>query len=187
MKKYFFILFLLVSISPLVRAQPSNINPSDTVLAREPENGEYDEILITLNVPRIGSVEIPAIIYQEMAYLPVKEFFDFLKIRNNISEDQKTVEGFFMDPKATYTIDKTNKLINYAGNRFELSPADIIITESNFYLRAALYGRVFGLYCQFNFRSLSVNLNTSIELPALREMKLENMRKNMNHLKGEKS
>ena len=40
---------------------------------KEPLSGEFEELLITLNVPRIGSIEIPALIYEEIAYLPWTE------------------------------------------------------------------------------------------------------------------
>ncbi len=39
--------------------------------------------MITLSESQLGAVEIPAIIYNEQAYLPVKEFFDFLEIKND--------------------------------------------------------------------------------------------------------
>jgi len=181
------VLFIVLQAG-FCRAQPSaDLKQSDTVYAHHDiRPGEYDEILITLNVPRIGSIEIPAVIFGETAYLPVKELFDFLKIRNNISPDLHLVEGFFIDPKSVYSIDKNKKLITFEGKKYELHPEDLIITETGMYIRSAIYGQVFGLNCQFSFRSLSVNLITTVELPALREMKLEAMRKNLSQLKGEK-
>jgi hypothetical protein len=154
--------------------------------AHEPTNTEYDEVLITLNVPRIGSIEIPAIVYQETIYLPVKELFDYLKIKNTISSDLRSVNGFFINPAATYSINKSWNQIIYEAKKYELQPSDIVVTESNLYLKSGLFGQVFGLDCKFNFRSLTVNLLTTIELPALREMKLETMHKNMSQLKNEK-
>jgi len=164
----------------------TDITYQKTAARPEPISSDYDEILIILNVPRIGSIEIPAVIYQEIVYLPVKEFFDFLKIRNTSASDLSSVEGFFINPNATYSIDKSQNQIVYEGKKYELQSSDIIITSSGLYLNAFQFGRVFGLNCQFNFRSLSVNLVTGIELPALREMKLEAMHRNLNVLKGEK-
>ena len=142
--------------------------------------------MITLYVPRIGSIEIPAVIYKESAYLPLKELFDFLKIRNTISPDFHFAEGFFIDPKATYSIDESRSEIMYAGKKFVLQASDMIVAKSGLYLKSSLYGLVFGLDCQFNFRSLSVTLNTNIELPVIREMKLAAMHQNLNQLRGEK-
>ena len=190
-----FFLFLCIMLvnSFTALSQPfANYNKqTDTVYKsaspeHEPTNTEYDEVLITLNVPRIGSVEIPAVIYGETVYLPVKVLFDYLKIRNTISSDLRSVEGFFITPNATYSINKSWNQIIYAGKKYELKPSDIVVTETGLYLKSIFFGQVFGLNCQFNFRSLTINLSTIIELPALREMKLEAMHKNMSQLKNEK-
>ena len=58
------------------------------------------------------------------------------------------------------------------------------MTESNLYLRSSYFGNVFGLDFVFNFRSLSVTLNSKLELPLIHEMRLEEMRKNLTRLKG---
>ena len=44
------------------------------------EDNSYDEVLVSLYVPHIGNLELPAIIKGQEAYLSVKELFDFLKI-----------------------------------------------------------------------------------------------------------
>ena len=152
----------------------------------EPEITEYDEILITLYVPRIGSIELPALIHNETAYLPVKELFDFLKIKNIVLSDFRIIEGFFIDVKAEYSINKIKNQIVFNGREYQLKPSDIILNSTGLYIRSGIYGQIFGLDCQFNFRNLSVKLLTNIELPAIREMKIEAMHRNLSHLKGEK-
>src|SRR5262249_53185647 len=68
---------------------------------------------------------------------------------------------------------------------FALNATDLVRTETDLYLRSDYFGKVFGLECIFNFRSLSVVLKTTVELPVMREMKLEVMRNNILRLKGE--
>ena len=183
---------MLVSSIPGISQPFANYNnETDTIYksagsAHEPTNAEYDEVLITLNVPRIGSIEMSAIVYREIVYLSVKELFDYLKIRNTVSADQRTLEGFFINPTATYSINKSWNQIIYQDKKYELQPSDIVVTATGIYLRSEFFGRVFGLNCQFNFRSLTVNLSTSVELPALKEMKLETIHKNISQLKNEK-
>lgn len=151
----------------------------------EPKDN-YDELLITLNVQRIGSIEIPAIIYGQKVYLSVKDLFDFIKIRNTPSAEFDSVAGFFINPNAAYLIDKINNKIIYQNKIFNLRPNDVMQTPTALFLRSDYFGEVFGLECVFNFRSLSVTLNTKIELPAIREMRQDMMRKNISQLKGEK-
>ena len=150
------------------------------------DEDNYDEILITLNVPRIGSIELQALIYNRSAYLPIREVFNFLKIRNIPSSELDSISGFFINPKATYLIDKIHNCIYYQGKVFKLRSTDLIRNETNLYLKADFFGQVFGLDCKFDFRSLSITMTTKLELPAIMEMQQEELRRNLGRLKGEK-
>jgi cell division protein FtsN len=146
---------------------------------------EYDEISVFLEIPRYLGSEIDAAIRGDELFLPVTDLFNLLKIKNTPSQDLESVEGFFILPEAEYRISRTDNLIEFQDKIFNLDPGDIIRTESNLYLKSTLYGKVFGLECVFNFRSLSVLVNSRLELPMIREMRLEEMRKNLSRLKGE--
>ena len=146
---------------------------------------EYDEISVFFNVPRIGGADLPAIIRDEVLYLPVTDVFDFLKIKNIFSPGFDSITGFFINQKAAYLIDRVNNRIVYQQKVFDLQPGDMIRTETNLYLKSGYFGQVFGLQCTFSFRSLSVTLNTKLELPIIREMRQEQMRQNISQLKGE--
>ena len=155
---------------------------SDTLAQDLPE---YDEISIFLEVRYIGGIEIDAVIRDEELYLPVTGLFDFLKIRNIPSSDHESISGFFINPEAVYLIDRSANKIVYQGKTTSLEPGDLIRTESYLYLRSKYFGQVFGLECVFNFRNLSVTINSKLELPYIREMRLEEMRRNLTRLKGE--
>ena len=159
------------------------LNPGQ---AKSQSEDIYDEISLVLNVQRVGSLEIPAIIFKEDAYLPVKEIFDFLKIKNTLSRDMDLISGFIINPETAFIIDKSKNRITYAGRIYPVAPGDFIQTETNLYLRSNYFGEVFGLVCTFNFRNLSVTLTTKIELPVIREMQQELVRKNISKLRGEK-
>ncbi len=146
---------------------------------------EYDEISIFLEIPRFGGTEIDAAIRDEELYLPVTDLFDFLKIRNIPAPGLESISGFFINPEATYLIDRPGNRIVYQGKTYNLEPGDLIRTESNLYLRSSYYGQIFGLECTFNFRSLSVAVDSKLELPYIRELRLEEMRRNLTRLKGE--
>jgi hypothetical protein len=146
---------------------------------------EYEEISISLIVQGIGQAEIPALIRDQDVYLPVNDVFDFIKIKNTVSPGIDSVTGFFINPKAPFLIDRVAKKILYRDNVFNLNPDDLVRTETNLYLKINYFGDVFGLMCTFNFRNLSVTLNTKIELPAIREMRIEQMHKNIKRLTGE--
>ena len=146
---------------------------------------DYDEISVFLNVQKVGGADIPAVIRDETVYLPIVDIFSFLKIKNNPSAQLDSVSGFFINPQSTYSIDKLNNRITFQGKVYDLKSDDMVKTETNLYLRSPLFGQIFGLDCSFSFRSLSVLLNTKIELPIIREMRQEQMRSNISRLKGE--
>jgi len=145
---------------------------------------DYDEISVHFKVQSMGGKEIPTLIRDETAYLSICDVFDFLEIKNNPSPGFSFVEGFFITEKAAYRIDKEKNSIQYQGKSFNLKSNDLIQTESGLYLKAEIFGEVFGLNCTFSFRSISVTLDTNHELPALRELRLQQMRSNINSLKG---
>jgi len=146
---------------------------------------EYEEITVFFTVPNIGGVDIPAIVRDEVVYLPISGVFDFLKIKNTFSSGSDSISGFFINQKSDYLVDYLHNRIDYQQKAFEIKSGDMIRTETDLYLKSSYFGEIFGLQCSFNFRSMSVTLNTKIELPIIREMRQEQMRKNISQLKGE--
>jgi hypothetical protein len=146
---------------------------------------EYYEISLFLQIPKIGGFDIPAVIKGEELFLPVCDLFNFLKIKNVPSDDFEAISGFFISPDAEYGLSRQRNVINYQDRTYNLDEGDLIKTETNLYLRSSYFGKIFGLDCNFSFRDLSVVLNTRLELPLIREMRQEEMRKNISRLKGE--
>lgn len=148
------------------------------------EDEDYVEISVFMNVPKMGGGDIDAVIKGEVIYLPITFLFDFLKIKNTPSPGFELIEGFFINPSATYRIDKELNNIQYNGKSYALEQDGLILTETNLYLREDYYGEIFGLDCVFHFRSLSVTINSRLELPIIRKMRQDEMRKNLSRLKG---
>lgn len=149
------------------------------------EDPEYDEIPVQLIVQNIGGIEIPSLICKDSIYLSIADMFNFLKIRNTFSPGQDSLSGFFISPQAVFLIDKTNNRIQYQGKLFTLPAEALIHTATGLFLQSDYFGKIFGLFCVFSFRNLSVTLSSNVELPAIREMRQETIRLNINRLKGE--
>ena len=159
------------------------LSPSLSVSAQE--EPLFDEVSVYIRVPYMGTGEIDVLIRDQEVWLPVTGLFDFVRIRNIVSDDLNEVSGFFIDPGATYTIDRRSKSITYRDRTWQLGVDDLIRSETGLYLKSPWYGKIFGLECSFSFRDLTINVETQQELPAVREMKLEEMRTNMRRLRGE--
>ncbi len=161
----------------------SNINGN---LALSQAIPEYDEVNLFLDVKGIGGAEIASLVKGEDTYLSVSDLFSYLKIKNTISPALDSISGFFINPEDTYLIDRNSHSIHYRGKAFLIQPGDLIRTTSALYLKAGYFGEVFGLDCRFSFRNLSVSLVTDLELPAIKEMRQELMRQNIQNLRGER-
>jgi hypothetical protein len=146
---------------------------------------EVDELSVNVNVKGIGSAEIPALYFDDELYLSVVDVFKFLKIKNTFNESMDSISGYLLNESATYLISKAKNKIEYQGKEFTLKPNDIIRSEGKLYLKRTYFGNVFGLQCNFNFRNLSVILDTDIDLPVIKEMRQELMRSNINKLQGD--
>jgi len=170
--KYFLLLLFLILLLPVMPLAGQDQPP-------------YDEISVYIKIPYVGIGEIDAAIKDDDIYLPVTDLFNFLKIRNVPSADLDLITGFFIQPEAEYTIDRKNNRIIYSGKTWELEEGDLVRSETNLYLKSIYYGKIFGFNCNFNFRDLTVTIDTKLELPGIREMRQEEMRKNITRLKGE--
>ncbi|MFV8465359.1 hypothetical protein [Flavobacterium sp. LB1P62] len=146
---------------------------------------ECDEVLVLLKVKYIGDSEISSIICKSEVYLSVSEVFDFIKIKNNPNSNFSVIDGFFINQKNTFKIDQSTNKITYKEQVFSLKSDDLISTTTNLFLKASYFNEVFNLENSFSFRSLSVNLSSKLELPAIREARLQSMRDNLNKMKLE--
>ncbi|HLX65849.1 MAG TPA: hypothetical protein VKR41_02605, partial [Puia sp.] len=145
----------------------------------------YEEILVLMNVQGIGGVQIPAAINNNVAYLSVSDVLDYLKIKNTVFPGMDSISGFFILQQSAFLIDFSHNRIVFQGRNFALAPNAFIRTETDLYLRSDYFGTVFGLNCKFNFRTLSILLTTSLDLPVIREKREEEIRNNLNRLRGE--
>lgn len=157
----------------------------EPVFIHAQESSEFEETSVSLKIPKIGVVEVPVYVQDESLFLPVIDVFTFLKIQNTPSTGYDSISGFFMNEKNVYLIDRALYRIQYQDKVFTLTEGDLLRTESNLYLRSDFFGKVFGLNITFDFRTLTATLSTNFELPVIREMRLELMRRDLSRLKGE--
>ncbi len=142
----------------------------------------YDELNVEMNIPDLGTIEIPVAIKGQEAYIPVVELFNFLKIKNEQTPDG--IKGFIISADSSFVINPAGNKITYKNRQLELKEADFIRSPTTLYLKSNLYGEIFGLNTDFSFRSLSVKLETEKELPVIKEMRLKKLRQNLKRVKG---
>lgn len=166
--------FLAIGISLLF-----SLTPFQSKASEEPY-----EMAVFFSIQKMGTY-IPALIQDETVYLPISDIFSFLKIKSQLSPGLDSVSGFLLDAKATFLIDYTHKQISYNGKTVAVNGEELLRTETNLYLRSDDFGKVFGLECLFNFRSLTVVLNTKLDLPLIRDLRQQVLRGNISKVRDE--
>ncbi len=148
---------------------------------------DYEEILVYLKVQGVGGYEINSIYgyNNNRLYLPLTDLFTALRINQQTSQHYDSISGYLLNEDKRYIINYPEGYLAVNGDTTRLKEDDILKTKTGLYLFTGIFGRAFGLYITFNFRALSVELKTDLELPAIRDMRLAQMRKNIEMLKGE--
>jgi hypothetical protein len=130
-------------------------------------------------------VSITALISDEKAWLSVTDLFDFLKINYVLSSDHNKLSGFFISNHINYLLDAKSNQLNFNGTKTQL-PENVLKKQNNIlYLRSDYFNTLFKLDSKFDFRSLTVNLTTLLELPMILEKKQEWLRKNIGNFRNE--
>lgn len=139
----------------------------------------YNELNVEMTIPDLGLVEIPIAIKAQEAYISVEDLFDLLKIKAERTDEG--IKGFIIHPDSTYLISPSQIIYKEEVHQPENA---LIQSPTTLYLRSDLFGEIFGLHTDFSFRSLSVALETDLELPVIKEKKREKMRENLDRVKG---
>lgn len=145
----------------------------------------FEEVSVYVNVQGIGSTSFDIIIKNEQAYISVNQLFDFLKIKNQATDQFNLVSGFYVTQQNEYAIDKAKNHISLGRKMFAMGNDDLIRTSTGLYLRSKIYSNVFGIDCVFDFRSLSIAITTKIDLPVFKEQRIARMHQNIKKLNRE--
>lgn len=172
LNKFFF--QLLISIPVLLS--------NELIFAQE--FPEYDELVVELSSPRIGTLEIPIAIKDEQSYISFSALFDHFSLKNETDPETGIISGYILNPESIYKIDLQASIITFKEQSIPLTSKDYIKTPTSFYLRSELFGKVFNLNTNFNFRELAIKFDTDIDLPIFIEKRREKARSNLNKIKG---
>ncbi|NOR75114.1 MAG: hypothetical protein GQ525_08130, partial [Draconibacterium sp.] len=117
-------------------------------------------------------------------YINTEDLFANLGIKCNTENDGNQLIGFIENENKTYNIDFNAKQITI-GNRIIKSTNGIINESNAIYVESTVLTEAFGLDIIFNYRSLSIKMETNFELPIIKKMRLEQMHQNVSKLQNE--
>ena len=145
----------------------------------------HDKISVFLEASKSGGKEIDAIVKDEEILFPVLQIFDLFNIRVNPSTAFETISGFILDQKSTYSISWSKNEIQYGSRLFKLKQGDLIRTESELYLKAKYFEKIFRLECDYSLKKQAVKLSPELEIPSIRELRQGELNVNFKRLTGE--
>lgn len=142
----------------------------------------FDEILVPVYIENNFSFETNVLISDSnLLYLNIQDIFKKLKIKCLSSPNSLT--GFIENESNRYIID-------FLKNQITVRNISINISENTIekfgvkYISASVISEAFGLTLLFNPRSLSAKLTSTFELPFIKQLRIENTRKNISKLQG---
>ena len=143
---------------------------------------DFDEVMVDFTVKGYLKFESTVIITDSYAvYVNVEELFEKLGIYCVSENKENILKGFIEDQKKPYQIDFDVKQIK-RGFRTVTSINGIIKVFGAIYIETNIMNEAFGLNMLFNFRSLSIKLESDFELPFVKQARLKKMRQNLSNL-----
>lgn len=173
--------YLLISFCLQSRLSQAQVPPAIGI----PFSAPVEEITIELHVKDIGDTAISALISEDKLWLSIQDVFSFLNIPYNSSAGGDSLSGYFFGTASSYLIDAARKQISFKGSILVIPTSGLLRTKNGLYLRTDLFGDFFQLNCQFDFRSLSVKLFTTLELPMLVARRQAFIRSNIGKIERE--
>ncbi len=165
-------IYLLIVVLGLIAFEKAN--------AQNDNEDEYEPFSISVIFENTGMSTFSAM-YSETkgVYLPVTAIFDYLKISRSNAKDEKVVSGFFVSETMPYEINMEKRLVVVGNKQVPLGPDDFIYDTGQLFLRKTIFEQAFGFKVKFDFRSLSANVRSDVELPLTRILKAEKLRENL--------
>jgi len=150
---------------------------SDTTYAQSKK--EPEPVVLNLYMQELGGTEIKSLVSGSEVWLSVQDVFDFLKIRYAQNPGTNVLTGFLVNENRKYLIDDQHNQIIVGDKQQIVADSAILLYGDDSYLHTDLLKNFFELDCKFDFRSLSVKLFTLLELPAIRDKKMEEIHRNI--------
>ncbi len=141
-----------------------------------------EPIAINLQVVHLGDTDVSSLVSEQSAWLSVREVFGFIGIPCRVDPVEAMITGFLTTKEDSFRLEVHSGLFRRAGKQWQLPPGAIRIREGDILLHLDWFGQLWGLDCRYDFRSLSVTLNSKEELPAVIEKKRAQIKSNYDRL-----
>jgi hypothetical protein len=144
----------------------------------------FDDVPVEFVVNGFLKFETDIIITESnKVYINIEDLFRNLGIKCVAENEGDKLNGFIENENKIYTIDFNARHITI-GNRTVKSVNGFVRESHAIYVESTVITEAFGLNIIFNYRSLSMKIEINFELPLIKKMRLEQIRKNVSNLQN---
>jgi hypothetical protein len=160
-------------------------NASNSVIERKIDSiVSFDEVSVEFYVSGYFRSETNVIITDtKKLYINIDDLFKKLGIYCKVENGGTLLKGFIENEQKKYSVDLNSRQIE-VGNKIIKSKNGIVKKLGAIYVESTIITEAFGLNIIFNYRSLSIKLEANFELPLVKQMRLEQMRRNISTLQN---
>jgi len=145
----------------------------------------YDIVPVYIRVEGVGDFDSDVLYTDdELLYVNIEELFKTLQISCSSLQQGKGLVGFIEKESNTYSLDFETGQIK-VGNKILNATKGLLEEMGSYYMESSLLEKVFGIILSFDYRSLSIKLNSNFELPIKKSERLEKIRGNISRINGE--
>lgn len=169
---------------------PASGNREDGVVVL-PKTGEASQAVLELS--RNGTPVAPAIMAWERDfdyYVPVADIARGLKFPSTFNASSQKIEGIFISPENTYSIDVSAGTYTVKGKSFPLPEGSVlkkgeIKDDSNLYVSPELLNKIWPLELQVDVLKQALTINTKRKLPFELEQERKKLQEKLDRQKKE--
>ena len=157
--------FVLLSLAGGVHAQEPSRSP------------DTQDIYLSFNYSGLVNTVVTALYDKDSVYVPIGTLFKELRVDYSLDLKARTMIGFYITPSVKYVVNFGTGEAEIGGRKIRFDTSKVIIGQLDFYLLPSVISEIFGLNFKADFGSLSLFLNTDLELPIVKDYQRES-RKN---------
>jgi len=182
-KQYFAYIVIIVCIFTDITAKAQN-NSNNT---SKDSAFVYDEIQMQVLLMEYKNFNLDVLYTNKNElYINIEDLFKSLKINCKSNQKLSCLNGFIENENRLYEIDYLAKQIIVGGVHF-YSPNCLVKEMGALYIESSMLSKAFGISMILHYRSLSIQLKSSFELPIIKEQRIEKLRDNIARFSDDES
>lgn len=119
-------------------------------------------------------------------FVNIEDLFHTLNVSCKSEQNGSYLSGFIDNESQAYSIDLNSGIIKTARKTL-ISKIGLVKDMGMVYMESSLFAVAFGITLTFNYRTLTITLKSNFELPAIKQLRIENLRSNLSKVKGEEN